>query len=396
MRVEAATAERNREVRLAATAWHDGGVLGDAGLAAVEAAYPDDRSRLGPVLRTLVGGFVAFGAVVAVGFVSLVLRVSDETAFSLICLACGAGLLLLTEIQTGPLKRAQGGAETATGLLSVLFLTLGLIFLLVELDLSPRVGVIVVLSCAGLLSSLSAVRFGSVTGAVLAAVFFFGLLAQPPNGRLLWIAFGGLSPLLLFRASESARLAPSQRKGLVGSALVCLAALYFALHLGSWDQGILGWLSAWRWSGQWEPDLRAASRLVAVAGTALVPVLVAAAGVWSRRRSVILASIVMAVASLVTLRFYVHVMPISSALILVGTVAILAVLVLRWWLDAAPGRERAGFTGEALFDGGARLQALETAAGMVSFTPSSSPEEVSAGFEGGGGRSGGGGSTESF
>ncbi len=397
MRAKAAAAERNREVREAARAWHRAGAIDDAQLVGIEAAYPDDRGRLGPVFRTLIGGFTAFGVFVALGLASLVLQVRSETTFGLLCLLFGLGLLALTELQVGPLRRAQGGAETATGLLTVLFLILGVaVFVVLEMELSTGLRVLVVLGWSLLVSTFAALRWGSVSAAIVAATCFFLILAQPPDGRLIWIVAGATIPAVLLRASDSERLGPPHRKALAGVALVGLAALYVAIHLGSWDSGLVGWLSAWMWPGEWHPDRWPQLRGFAIAATALLPVIVVAAGVWSRRRVVILAGVVMGIASLVTLRVYVHLMPLSFALLLIGTLALFSVLLIRRWLDGAPGRERFGFTAEPLFDNPGRMQLLETAAGMVSLTPVARSAETPQGFEGGGGRSGGGGATDSF
>lgn len=383
-------------MRQAAAAWHEAGVLDDAGLAAVEARHPDDSGRLGPVLRTLVGAFAAFGVLVSFGLAMVVLRLRDETAIAFVLLLFGAGLGVLTELQMGPLKRMQAGAETATGLLSILSLTLGFVFLLEGMSLAPRAGVVLVLAFTAFLSGAAALRWGSVTAALSASLAVFGLLAQPPGGRLLWMVAGSLFPLFLLRASDSGRLAPPHRKCLVGASLVALAALYLAFHLGSWDSGLVGWLSAWRWSGEWGPDIPPAGRAVAIAGSAILPLAVTAAGIWSRRRSLLLAGVLMGAASLVTLRFYVQVMPLSSALVLVGALTILVVLVVRRVLDRGAGHERWGFTGERLYDSPTRMQLLETAVGIVSLSPPSKPEDASTDFEGGRGSSGGGGATSSF
>jgi hypothetical protein len=397
MRAKAVAAERNREVREAARAWHRAGAIDDARLGGVEAAYPDDRGRLGPVFRTLIGGFTAFGVLVALGLASLLLQVRSERAFGVLCLAFGLGLLALTELQVGPLRRAQGGAESATGLLMILFLILGVvIFVVVEMELSTGLRVLLILGWSLLVSTFAALRWGSVSAAVVAATCFFLILAQLPDGRLLWIVAGATIPAALLRASDSERLAPPHRQALVGVALIGLIALYVAIHLGSWDSGLVGWLSAWRWPGDWQPDRWPQFRGFASAATALLPVLVVAAGVWSRRRVVILAGVAMGIASLVTLRVYVHLMPLSFALLLIGTLALFSVLLIRRWLDGAPGHERSGFTAEPLFDNPGRMQLLETAAGMVSLTPVARSAETSQGFEGGGGRSGGGGATDSY
>ena len=109
----------------------------------------------------------------------------------------------------------------------------------------------------------------------------------------------------------------------------------------------------------------------------------------------ILAGLVGVLASLVTLRFYVHVAPLWVVLLLGGSVALGLALLLRRFLDSGPQHERHGFTAEPLFADPEGRSALEVAASVVSLTPAARPMEKP-GFEGGGGSFGGGGASGKF
>ena len=116
MRADAALADRRREVRLAARGWRRAGAIDDATLASIDAAYPDDRARLGPVFRTLafVLGLLALNA-----FFGLIALASGSSGgFGAACLVFSLLLVAATEVLVGPLKRADSGIETATALLS--------------------------------------------------------------------------------------------------------------------------------------------------------------------------------------------------------------------------------------------------------------------------------------
>jgi hypothetical protein len=129
--------------------------------------------------------------------------------------------------------------------------------------------------------------------------------------------------------------------------------------------------------------------------TALVPVLTLAWGVRSGRRLLINLGLVGLLASIATLRFYVHVAPLWIVLIVGGGAAIGLALVLQRYLDSGAGRERGGFTAEPVFTDPRGRSALELAASVARFAPAPRPVQQP-GFQGGGGRSGGGGATGEF
>jgi hypothetical protein len=107
--------------------------------------------------------------------------------------------------------------------------------------------------------------------------------------------------------------------------------------------------------------------------------------------------VILGVASLVTLRFYVHVAPLWIVLLASGGAAVAVGMLLNRYLASGPGRERHGFTAEPLFGEGSRARVIEAGLGMAlapGSTPSGTPPKP--GFEGAGGGFGGGGASEKF
>jgi hypothetical protein len=277
------------------------------------------------------------------------------------------------------------GTETATGLLAVLMLGFGGGLTFGE---SIAAGVF----CSFLVAAVAAYRWGGVTWAGLAALAGYYLLAQAPHPRATIALATILASYPLLSLGDSARLAPCQRRGSQAAFCVSIAALYFVLHLGSFDGRSVEELQE-HYRGQGPPETL---RLLAILGTALLPPIVLLLGILSRRGLLIDLGLLGSFVSLSTLRLYVHLAPPSLTLLGAGTAAILLALGVRKLLDLGPGRERGGFTAEGLFRPRG-LSALEVAALVSGPGPRPHPAPAApAGYEGGGGRSGGGGATDSY
>ena len=187
MSPQAAEADRRHEVRQAAHAWLRAGVIDTATLTAIEAAYPDDRVRLGRTLRALVFCFTTLGLVAAVFLVGAVLGVGDKGAGPL-ALAFGALLFVATEWQLGAGRRSQGRSEAATGCVALGCLFVGSLLLLHEnLGLSSRAATPTAWATAALLLGVGALRFGVPLYAGGAALASFGLLTELSRTRLLFV-----------------------------------------------------------------------------------------------------------------------------------------------------------------------------------------------------------------
>lgn len=393
MRAAAARANRSREVRQAARAWRRAGAIDGAALAAIEAAYPDDRARLGPVFRSVafVAGLLALNAFF--GVIAIASRGKD--GFGAACLVFALLLAGATEWLRGPLRRADSGIETATALLAVVYAVVAFAVLFDRPLGSERLFVAGLLATAVALSALGSARWGSPLLALAAFACAFFLLARLPGGRLLWLAAGAASAPLLLRASESGRLPPVHRRSFQVGVVVSLCAVYVAVHLGSWDQRWLEWLADF--GGNDAPGAAASGlRPLSILATALVPAVVLALGVLRRRAWLLDLGVVLGVLSLVTLRFYVHVAPLWSVLVVSGLGALGAALLLRRYVQGGAGGERSGFTAEPLFEDPARQRAGELAGVLATFSPAPRATAGEPGLQPGGGRYGGGGAASDF
>jgi uncharacterized membrane protein YgcG len=396
VRAEAALAERRHEVREAARDWKGAGAIDEAMLTTIEAAYPDDRSRLGPVFRVLVFGFTIVALTAVLGLLWLPASGSEEAGAVLLILF-GAALVGATEVQIGTFRRRQGGTESATAFLAVSFLWGG-VFWLAEIgsrgagvgDDARIDGALLLLAA---LCGAAAYRWGYSVFALVATVGVFLLLARVPYGRGLWVAVSVFAAPPLLRASDSGRLPPAHRRTCEAAAVLSLVFLYVAVHLGSWDLGLVEMVSGH--SSRSVGSSSAPARPLFAVATALAPVWVLAWGVAVRRRSLINLGFVGVVASTATLRAYVHLAPLWTALLVGGGTAIGVALALRRTLDSGPGRERRGLTAEPLFANPERRNALEVAVGLAGSSPAARPIEER-GFAPGGGRSGGGGASGGF
>jgi hypothetical protein len=384
VRQDAERADRFKDVRDAARAWRRTGAIDEAAEGAVLAAWPDDRRRLGPALRALSFLFTTIGLVALFGFLALTLRLDRDGWF--FCIAYGLVLVGATEWQLGPMRRSEGGTETATSLVGVGFLLGGSLWLLDSAGVHGASFETAAWSGAAFVFAAACARWGIESYAVLAALCLFGFLSTLPAPRALFV----LAALPLLAAAlfgeVSPRLAPSHRRGAVGVQAVAVAALYLAVHLGSWDKRLLE-----RTLGASPPVLRP----LFVAATAVLPLLVIGLAVRLRRRALLAFGVLCLVGSLVTLRFYVHLAPLYVVLTLGGVAAAALALGLERWLAAGRDRQRGGFTAEALFDDERRLRAVEIAVAASQAGPAAK-RPASAGIERGGGRFGGGGATGSY
>jgi MFS family permease len=394
-----ARADRAEAVRRAACSWRRAGVIDDATLAAVAARYADDRVRVGPVFRVLLFLFTLIAGNAAFGMVSVLLSSAAagknfDRFVAILALLAGGAFAVLAEVQIGKLRRRQGGTEAATSLLAVGFL-LGAVAWWVlwpsTLDLRR---LLPALCLAAAVLAAAAWRWGYPLYAGAATATLLLLLAGLPLGRLWWIVLPlAVAPLLL-KLAASPRLPPAHRGSWTAVLLVSLAGLYAAVHIGSWEEQLVEEVGHLHFVPS--PPQDDALWWLSVAATALVPVVLLACGIRGRRYPLLLLGAGTAVASLVTLRWYVHLAPLWVVLTLSGVVLATVVLVLRRYLESGPEGERHGFTAASLFQDLARQRLLEAGAAMVTLTPAARNLHDEPKFEGGGGQFGGGGASGEF
>jgi hypothetical protein len=393
MRADLAAAERHREVREAARAWQRRGAIDAPALAAIEGLHPDDRRRLGPVFRVLVFVFTVVVVNALFGLVGLAAASTGNAAMATLLTLSGLFLAAATELQIGPGRRRQGGTEAATAFLAVTHLLIGVAWAIsLSADLGGEVAFDVALALCVAVCSAAAWRWGYVAFAVAAAGAGFLLAARTPAGRVLWIVGGVALAAVGAGAGDAASLAPAHRRAARAVAAVALVFLYFAVHIASWDARLVENLTGRGESARLLPGGRA----LCIAGTALVPLATLAWGVRRRRRWLIALGAAGLVASLVTLRAYVHVAPLWVVMIGSGVACLALAAVLRRYLESGAGGERAGLTADPLFEDPERRTPLELAVGAATFAPHAQPVATPPDLQPGGGRYGGGGASGSF
>jgi hypothetical protein len=384
-------ADRNGAVRSAATSWRQAGAIDDRALAAIEKACPDDRQGVGPVFRVLLFLFTLISVGGAFGFLVMISDTSWRTdSLPVLLLFFGAGLVIATDFQVTRMLRVRGGVEAAMSLAGIGFLA-GFAFWICDKDgwKDDHAFAALLLATAILLAG-AAWRWGYPLYAGAAMAAFLWSFVAFPGARLAWIVLPLLMAPILMRLSESPRLPPSHRDSCAFALGVALAGLYTAVHLGSLDSHLL---EDWHHG---KLPTSAILRGLSMAATALVPVVYLAIGLRSRRYVFLLLGLGTGVASLATLRYYVHLAPLWVILTLSGVVLVAVALVLRRYLDSGPGRERHGYTAEPLFEEMGRRRMLEAGAAVVSLSPDARPVDEEPKFAGEGGSFGGGGASSEF
>ena len=400
MRADAALADRSAAVRSAARSWQKAGAIDEAALAAIEKTVPDDRARAGPVFRILLFLFTVLAANAFFGFVWLLFfeRHSGpkDSTTAVAAIVYGLALAALTEIQIEPLKRSQGGTEAATSFVALGYLLAGLAwFAFKSFSQVDAKAISLLLLELALLFAAAAWRWGYPVYAGAATAALLAAVAHLASGRFLWIVLPLLASPFLLRLTDSARLPPAHRDSWKAVLAVGLVGLYVAVHLGSFESGLVEQI------GDLARNSEPASTSdvlwwLSVAATAVVPVAFLVVAVRTRRYPFLLLGLGTAVASLVTLRYYVHLAPLWVVLTVSGIALLAAVLALRRYLDSGPDKERGGFTAEPLFEDLARQRLLAIGATVVSLSPEARTIHEEPRFTGGRGEFGGGGSTTEF
>jgi hypothetical protein len=299
-------------------------------------------------------------------------------------IACG----VLTEVQIGELRRSSTGTEEATAVLALSFSYAAMAW---ASDASGgELPWRSLFAATAVLAAAVAFRWGLSLFGAIAAICLFAAIAFWPGARLSWFALGLALAPFLSSLSVSPVVAPSHRRAADAALMIALAAVYASIHLGSYDGRILEGVGTF---GRVGTPPATWARWIFIAATALVPLAVLAAGIFRRRSLLLRMGLLFGIASLVTLRFYVHIAPLWVVLIASGSAAITAGLFLERYLGNGPGRERRGLTADPLFAGAPAGGVLEVGLSAALAPEARPPSADEPGFRGGGGEFGGGGAS---
>jgi hypothetical protein len=380
-------AARVAEVRQAARDWRGSGVIDGQTLEAIDALYPDPRSRLARAWKALIF-FLVSVAIHAVSFGLVeVAQSSGKVAY---WIASGMVLAGFAEVLRAS-RFAGNGSDAAVSFWALTYLLFGLgVGFVSGPKANVEFAITLVLIAAAILFAAACVHWGYSAYGAFATGSFFLFLGRFPGGRIVWIVAAMILMSLAYARLDH-DYAPPLRKAVAAVFACSGVALYVAINRYSLDERWIEELGAHSSTSATASD--ALLGLSAVA-TALVPVAFVSWGIRVRRVLILDLGLVFAAASLVTLRYYVHIAPLWAVLTFAGAALILAALWLDRFLRRAPGGERDGFTSAPLTSvkGAETFQAAAVVAGFTS-----SPAPAKAGeFSPGGGGFGGAGSSGKF
>jgi hypothetical protein len=381
-------AERDSEVRQAARAWRKAGAIDDRALARAEELFPAPWPDPTLVWRVLAFFFVSF-AVGAV-FASIVSAWHEHSVA-----AAAFVLAVLLAAAAEGLRPSESGAASASGAAAAFWSVTCLLIGSWDAAGWHDRGLTILLAVGAVAWAAAAWRWGYPAFALFSSASFFLFLARFAGGRALWFVLGAALAAACVPLLDRPALAPSARRSAAGALAVCLTAVYVAVNPYSLEQDVVESIAH---PGASAVGRSAAVYTLAALGVVILPLFLLAWGIRSRRALIVDLAAVFTALSLATLRYYMHIEPIWAVLAVAGAGSIALALLLHRWLDRAPGRERRGFTADALFESEDKQQALGTVGTALALAPDAGgpPKPEPGAFQGGGGVSGGGGSSESF
>jgi hypothetical protein len=381
-----ADAARVGEVREAAQAWREAGAIDAPTLEAIRSAYPESRPELSKAWTVL----IFFLVTMAVHTVSFGVFAAFRMESAAVVIFLGAVLAIGADFLRGS-RFAGNGSDAAVSFWAIAYLLVGVGFSLGEAWHDEAATITTILAGTVALFAAACIRWGFAIYGTLAAAALFGLLGRFPGGRLWWIVGAAALLALAFRNLDRAALAPPHRGAVAGVFAVAAIALYVAFNRVSVDEH---WVEALlRSTSHSAAPAHGLLRALSTAATALLPPAFVAWGIRTRRTLILDLGLAFTAASLVTLRYYVHLAPLWVILTLAGAALVLGALGVNRRLRRSPGGESLGFTADPLF--GRRSEGIQAAAVVAGFTPAPAPAQAGD-LTTGGGRFGGGGSSGDF
>jgi hypothetical protein len=394
MRPESVTWERAAEVREAADGWLRAGAIDRSTFEAIRNAYPDPCITPSVIWRILTAVMVTAVALCTFGAIWIATQ-PGPAGLGLALLVFAAALVGVTERLEATPRLARRGASGATSFWAGIFVLAGLLLLLHE-SLGVRTARVldVVLVASVLGWGAGCWRWGNPLFAAFSGISLFILLSRLPFGRVLWMVAGSVLAGLAAGRVDGAAWAPSHRRAAMVLVVTGVVAVYVAVNVYSLDERLLENLR-----GLALPRIapRRGFFVLAALATAVLPLMVLVWAWTSRWTFLLHTGIALLALSLVTLRHYVHVMPMWVALTASGALLIAVALAVERALRRSPAGERGGVTADALFSDERQQQLLQGVPVVTAFTPAAAaPAADEPGFTGRGGTFGGGGASEKF
>jgi len=393
--------EQRVEVVEEARRWEQAGIVSPDQAAAVRERYRPDLVRVNLFIRVLLALFTALGLVALVTLLAVILDVEELGLAIFFLLFAPACALLGDRILIHGRRLYRCGAEEVLLGSAVAFLALAIGILGHELGRnSEHLGWLLAHGVVLVGATALALRYGYALAALTAVAT---LAALPFNlaDALQWHGHGWPRIVLFLLLAATGIWAQRQRarrdalpRGyrwcLEVVRLGALAGIYLDVNLYAhrllWRQ-LLGW-SLGVHSALWTDPLCAAL-------TALLPLAALALGLLRRDRALLWYAVATGIASILTLKYYIHLGHLAEELTVAGLALTGLTLFLLRWLRTGKDRRRGAYTAEPLLE--PRLYGLdaEALAALQPVAPTPRTAEP-AGFAPGGGSFGGGGSSGGY
>lgn len=396
-----ARGEHRIEVVEESRRWQEAGLISAEQGSAVRERYRPDLVRVNLFIRILLALFTLVGVAALVALPAVVLDV-EELGVALLCLlfaplcAWGADRQLIRHR-----RLYRCGAEEMLLVLAVVLLALAVALPAHEWGRSAeRLGWLtahaIVLAGAGLL----AVRYGYALAA-LGGVVVLSTLPFHLADALHWHA-PGLSRIVLFLALGAVgiwcHLRLTRRTALPRGYVWCLETTRFAVLVGIYlDVNLythrllwcdwLGWTRGAHGTNWSDPLCALLTALLPAAGLIL--------GIGRRDRGLLWFGVLSAVASILTLKYFIHLGYLAEEVTAAGLLLVGTACALLRWLDRGSQRRRGAFTAEPLLEPHLYGLDAEALVAIQPLVPPTHPAEAP-GFRPGGGRSGGGGASGGY
>lgn len=402
MRPEIVAADRQFEVRRAATLWRRAGEIDSATEQAIARLYPDDRVRTTRVFRVLFFFFTWFGWSSAYGmgsalFLAALGDLQRSVTFAAFHLVSGLVMLVVAELLHTRLRLRRFGVEEAAVWIGIGYVVGGGLWLFHRLA-DPSTSWMIGLGAWAVAATgtLAAWRWGTPATGFLAATGLFVALTQLPASHLAWLTIALLAAWPLAHLSMAAHISPQGRRRFREAFLVVSVAAYLACHVQVVEFRLFWRLRAASWSGAGEPPPAPDGLVLAsLLAMAILPLVWIGFGVARRYRPAIDLGAILLLATIATFAFRAQPRPEWLFLLAGGIVLVAAALLLRRFFVGQPGAEWRGLTALALAEDRGSAGALETLAVLAAFAPAARPLDKP-GFEMAGGEFGGGGASAKF
>lgn len=402
MRPEIVAADRQFEVRRAATQWRKAGEIVAATEQAIAALYPDDRVRTTRVFRVLFFFFTWFGWSSAYGLGSAVFfaalgGLEDSDSFAAFHLLSGLAMLVVAEYLHTHRRLRRFGVEEAAVWIGIGYVVGGGLWLFHRVA-DPTLTWMIGLGAWAIAATgaLAAWRWGTPATGLLAAGGLFVALTQVPVAHLAWLVVALLTAWPLAHLSMASHISPQGRRRFREAFVVVTLAAYFACHVEVVEARLFWRFRAVAWTGGGSPSPPSeavvfASLLAMVA----LPLAWIGLGIARRYRPAIDLGGILLLTTVGTFAFRARPQP-EWLFLLAGGIALSGTaFALRRQFARRSGAEWRGLTALALAEDQGSAGAVATLAALAAFAPAARTIEKP-GFDGSGGEFGGGGASAKF